>query len=76
LPIGIDLSPNTGVANISLENKSLQQVLQSVFGHYDFKPGQEMAIQKMISGEDTIVLIPTGGGKTVTYVLPCIVKTV
>jgi RecQ family ATP-dependent DNA helicase len=72
LPIGIDLSPNTGVANISLENKSLQHVLQSVFGHYDFKPGQEMAIQKMISGEDTIVLIPTGGGKTVTYVLPCI----
>ena len=72
MPIEPDLSSNTGVANISLENKSLKQVLQTVFGHYDFKPGQEIAIQKLISGYDTIILIPTGWGKTVTYVLPCI----
>lgn len=48
------------------------QVLQAVFGHKEFRPGQEDAIAHFLSGQDTIVLIPTGGGKTVTYVLPCI----
>lgn len=56
----------------SLESKSPLQVLRRVFGHHGFRPGQEQAIKHLISGEDTIVLIPTGGGKTVTYALPCI----
>ena len=45
-------------------------LLQTVFGHSSFKPGQQEAIESMLSGQDTIVLIPTGGGKTVIYIYP------
>ena len=48
------------------------QVLQTVFGYQEFRPEQKDAIKSLVSSQDTIVIIPTGGGKTVTYVLPCI----
>ena len=44
------------------------EVLQSVFGHTEFRTGQ------ILNGEDAIAVIPTGGGRTVVYVLPCIMK--
>ncbi|XP_028408806.1 uncharacterized protein LOC114531386 [Dendronephthya gigantea] len=53
-------------------NTSPLKVLQTVFGHKEFRPGQEEAISHLLSGKDTLIIIPTGGGKTVTYVLPCI----
>ena len=48
------------------------EVLHSVFGHTEFRPGQWNSISKILSGQDVIVVIPTGGGKTVVYALPCI----
>ncbi|KAJ7386902.1 hypothetical protein OS493_006936 [Desmophyllum pertusum] len=48
------------------------EVLHSVFGHTEFRPGQWNSISKILSGKDVIVVIPTGGGKTVVYALPCI----
>jgi len=48
------------------------EVLRSVFGHAEFRPGQWNSISKILSGQDVIVVIPTGGGKTVVYALPCI----
>ena len=53
-------------------SKSPLEVLQTVFGHTNFRPGQWNAISKILSGKDVIVVIPTGGGKTVVYTLPCI----
>ena len=50
-------------------------LLQTVFGHKSFKPGQQEAIESMLSGQDTIVLIPTGGGKTVIYTLSCLMTS-
>ena len=47
-------------------------ILKSVFGYDSFRPGQLTAIEALASGKDTIVVIPTGGGKTVTYILPCV----
>ena len=47
-------------------------MLKRVFGYQSFKPGQMEAIEALKSGKDTIVVIPTGGGKTATYVLPCV----
>ena len=49
------------------------EILKKVFGYQEFRPGQVEAIDALISGKDTIIIIPTGGGKTVTYVLPCII---
>ena len=58
--------------SISPMSNSPLKVLQTVFGHKEFRSGQEEAILNLLSGKDTIVIIPTGGGKTITYVLPCI----
>lgn len=50
------------------------EVLCSVFGYAKFRPGQWDSISKSFSGQDVIVVIPTGGGKTVVYAFPCIMK--
>mgnify|MGYP002803622326 CR=1 FL=1 len=49
------------------------ELLQNIFGHRELKPGQEDAINAIFSGCNSIVLIPTSGGKTVVYALPCII---
>ena len=46
-------------------------ILKNVFGYNLFR-GQLPAIETLVSGKDTIVVILTGGGKTVTYILPCV----
>ncbi len=56
-------------------SQSPLELLQTVFGHRSFKPGQQEAIESMISGRDTIVLIPAGGGKTVIYTLSCLITS-
>lgn len=72
--------PSTGPADASTESAAIGQlssnmtnleILKTVFRYQNFRPGQVAAIEALVSGKDTIVIIPTGGGKTVTYVLPC-----
>ena len=58
--------------NIQLVQVHPLEVLRSVFGHAEFRPGQWTSISKILSGQDVIVVIPTGGGKIVVYALPCI----
>ena len=40
------------------------------FGHATFRPGQEPLARALLGGRDAIGLLPTGGGKSVTYLLP------
>ena len=42
-------------------------VLQQVFGFADFRPGQEESIQQILAGRDTLVVMPTGAGKSLIY---------
>ncbi len=44
--------------------------LQEYFGFSEFKGRQEEAIQSLLSGQDTFVIMPTGGGKSLCYQLP------
>ena len=57
-----------------MDAKSPLEVLQRVFSHDAFRPGQQKSIEKIMSGKDVIVVIPTGGGKTIIYAIPCILK--
>ena len=50
----------------NLEDKE-QFVLKKIYGFDKFKEGQLEAISSITQGKDTLVLIPTGGGKSVTY---------
>jgi superfamily II DNA helicase RecQ len=62
-----------GAANQSFSKSMTSlEILKNVFEYQKFRPGQSDAIQALVSGKDTIVVIPTGGGKTVTFVLPCV----
>ncbi len=47
-------------------------VLDEVFGHPAFRPGQAEAVVAVLSGRDAAVLLPTGSGKSVCYQVPAI----
>ena len=51
-----------------------QHVLQTVFGYDDFRPKQEAIIRRVLEGRDTLVIMPTGGGKSLCYQLPSLVR--
>ena len=55
------------------QQSTLQQALHRYFGYNDFRPGQEAIIRHIISGQDAMVLMPTGGGKSICFQLPALV---
>src|SRR5450432_1990771 len=58
----------------SKESKSLTTHLQENFGFDVFKKPQEEIINSLLSGKDTFVIMPTGGGKSLCYQLPAIIS--
>ncbi|MEM9415116.1 MAG: RecQ family ATP-dependent DNA helicase [Planctomycetota bacterium] len=49
-----------------------RSVLRDVFGHNDFRGQQTEAIERTLAGSHTLVLMPTGGGKSVCYQVPAL----
>jgi ATP-dependent DNA helicase RecQ len=58
-----------------MSNPTLQdarELLKSSFGYAAFRPGQEAAVSAILSGRDTVVVLPTGGGKSLCFQVPAL----
>src|ERR1051325_4754593 len=54
--------------------KSPQQLLSQIFGYQEFRGQQEAVIARILGGKSCLVLMPTGGGKSLCYQVPALLR--
>lgn len=52
----------------------MQKILKKHFGHDAFRPMQKQVIDHFVAGKDSVVVMPTGGGKSLCFQLPALVR--
>ncbi|MGD9632366.1 MAG: DNA helicase RecQ [Pirellulales bacterium] len=51
---------------------SLRKILREIWGYDDFRPLQEAAMRSVVEGRDSLVVLPTGGGKSLCFQAPAL----
>jgi len=55
-----------------ITREAARQLLRDRFGHHDFRPGQWQPLEAVLGGNDALVVMPTGSGKSMIYQLPAV----
>ena len=58
---------NPAGASAAVRTRRIREVARDTLGYEDFRPGQEEAMQAVLSGRDTLGVLPSGAGKTAVY---------
>ncbi|MDO5053193.1 MAG: DNA helicase RecQ [Pseudoclavibacter sp.] len=69
-----DAEPAPSAARPEDPREAALEVLQRVFGYPSFRGDQAEIVQQVIGGGDALVLMPTGGGKSLCYQIPALVR--
>jgi ATP-dependent DNA helicase RecQ len=68
------MNPTAAFSEITPARQRARQILQETFGYHDYRSAQAEIVEHLIGGGDALVLMPTGGGKSLCYQLPALVR--
>lgn len=54
--------------------RSLEEALKHFFGYDTFRPGQQQIVEEALAQQDLLIIMPTGGGKSLCFQLPALLK--
>ncbi len=72
--MSVEMQRNKSVNASEYKGSPAKAVLQAVFGYEDFRGQQAEIIEQLIAGNSAVVLMPTGGGKSLCYQIPAMVR--
>lgn len=73
-PALVSLKPRAARPQVAHGPAALESNLRSVFGHDNFRPNQQDVCKRIVAGENVLLVMPTGAGKSLCYQLPGLVR--
>lgn len=73
-PEGRDLAAMMAEASADRPSPEAHEVLRRVFGYPAFRAGQDAIVAAVLAGADVLAVLPTGGGKSMCYQLPALMR--
>ena len=58
----------------AVTNRMLEAILEKYWGYSSFRPLQREAMESVLAGRDSLLVLPTGGGKSLCFQAPALVR--